>query len=91
VKKIMNEPNLEGWQDYWAIAVRRRWWLMRRFFSSELPAFGLAFSWPGRSREEARVLLGGQTVTSWNTTADGVTGQHASQSEQLMCAPSLNL
>jgi hypothetical protein len=66
---------------------------MRSSFSIGLTGFGFALLWPGRYRSEAqaRVLVGGQTVPTRNSTADGVTGQHASQSEQLMCAPSLNL
>ena len=64
---------------------------MRCPFSIGWTGFGLAQLRPGRYRSEARVLVGGQTVPTWNSTADGVTGQHVSQSEQLMCAPSLNL
>jgi len=86
----MLEPNLECWQDYWAVGVRRSW-LMRRFFSSGLTGFDLSLLWPGRYDSEARVLVRRQTVPTWNSTADGVTGQHASQSEHLMCAPALNL
>jgi hypothetical protein len=86
----MLEPNLECWQDYWAVAVRRSW-LMRRFFLSGLTGFDPALLRPGRYRSEWRVLVGGQSVPTWNSTADGVTGQHGAQSEQLMCAPSLNL
>jgi len=64
---------------------------MRRSFSIGWTGFGFAQLRPGSYRSEARVLVGGKTVPTRNSTADGVTGQHASQSEQLMCAPSLNL
>ena len=64
-----------------------------RSFSIGWTGIGFALLWPARYRSEAkaRVLVGEQTVPTRNSTADGVTGQHASQSEQLMCAPSLSL
>jgi hypothetical protein len=66
---------------------------LRRSFSIDWTGFGFALLWPGRYRSEAqaRALVGGQSVPIRNSTADGVTGLHASQSQQLMCAPSLNL
>ena len=64
---------------------------MRRSFSIGWTGFGFVQLWPGSYRSEARVLVGGKTVPTRNSTADGVTGQHASHSEQLMCAPPPNL
>ena len=64
---------------------------MRLSFSIGWTGFGFAQLRLGRYRSEDRVLTGEKTVPTRNSMADGVTGQHASQSEQLMCAPSLNL
>jgi hypothetical protein len=91
MKKGMFEPNpgyLVGLLDDRCAATL---YAMRRSSSIGRTGFGFALLWPGRHRSEARVLVGEQTVPTRNSTADGVTGQHASQSEQLMCAPSLNL
>ena len=40
------EGNPVRWQDYWAMMVRRRWWLMGPLFLCGFVAFGVAHIWP---------------------------------------------
>jgi polysaccharide biosynthesis transport protein len=50
------------WQDYWAMAVRRRWWVMAPLFFCGFVAFGVAHFWPEKYRSEALILVEQQKV-----------------------------
>jgi polysaccharide biosynthesis transport protein len=56
------ETNPVRWQDYWAMAVRRRWWLMAPLFFCGFVAFGAAHFWPEKYRSEALILVEQQKV-----------------------------
>jgi protein tyrosine kinase modulator len=56
------EPNPVRWQDYWAMAVRRRWCLMGPLFVCGFVAFGVAHFWPEQYRSEALILVEQQKV-----------------------------
>jgi polysaccharide biosynthesis transport protein len=61
------------WQDYWAMAIRRRWWLMAPLFISGFVAFGLAHFWPVKYRSEALILVEQQKVPELYVTPNVVT------------------
>jgi polysaccharide biosynthesis transport protein len=67
------EPNPIRWQDYWAKAVRRRWWLMGPLFVCGFVAFGLAHYWPEQYRSEALILVEQQKVPEHYVTPNVVT------------------
>jgi succinoglycan biosynthesis transport protein ExoP len=50
------------WQDYWAVAVRRRWFFLGTLFAVALVATLAAAFWPVRYRSEALVLVEQQNV-----------------------------
>src|SRR5467141_1070844 len=66
------EPNLVRWQDYWAMAVRRRWWLMAPLFFCGFVAFGVARFWPEQYRSEALILVEQQKVPELYVTPNVV-------------------
>jgi protein tyrosine kinase modulator len=67
------EPNPVRWQDYWAMAVRRRWWLMGPLFLCGFLAFGVAHFWPEQYRSEALILVEQQKVPELYVTPNVVT------------------
>jgi len=68
------EANPVRWQDYWAMAVRRRWWLMAPLFFCGFVAFGVAHFWPEKYRSEALILVEQQKVPELYVTPNVVTG-----------------
>ncbi len=67
------EPNPVRWQDYWAMAVRRRWWLMGPLFICGFVAFAVARVWPEQYRSEALILVEQQKVPELYVTPNVVT------------------
>jgi succinoglycan biosynthesis transport protein ExoP len=67
------EPKPVRWQDYWAMAVRRRWWLMGPLFVCGFVAFGVARFWPEQYRSEALILVEQQKVPELYVTPNVVT------------------
>ncbi|HEX2712725.1 MAG TPA: Wzz/FepE/Etk N-terminal domain-containing protein, partial [Candidatus Acidoferrales bacterium] len=67
------EPNPVRWQDYWAVVVRRRWWLMGPLFFCGFVAFAVAHLWPERYRSEALILVEQQKVPEFYVTPNVVT------------------
>jgi polysaccharide biosynthesis transport protein len=67
------EQNPVRWQDYWAMAVRRRWWLMAPLFFCGFAAFGVAHFWPAKYRSEALILVEQQKVPELYVTPNVVT------------------
>jgi succinoglycan biosynthesis transport protein ExoP len=61
------------WQDYWAMAVRRRWWVMAPLFIFGFAAFGVAHFWPEKYRSEALILVEQQKVPELYVTPNVVT------------------
>jgi succinoglycan biosynthesis transport protein ExoP len=61
------------WQDYWAMVVRRRWWLMAPLFVFGFVAFGAAHFWPEKYRSEALILVEQQKVPELYVTPNVVT------------------
>ena len=67
------EQNPVRWQDYWAIAVKRRWWLIAPVFFCGFAAFGVAHFWPAKYRSEALILVEQQKVPELYVTPNVVT------------------
>src|SRR5467141_3433619 len=67
------EPNPVRWQDYWAMAVRRRWWLMGPLLVCGFIAFGVGHFWPEQYRSEALILVEQQKVPELYVTPNVVT------------------
>src|SRR5579863_3209092 len=61
------------WQDYWAMVVRRRWWVMAPLFFFGFVAFGVAHFWPEKYRSEALILVEQQKVPELYVTPNVVT------------------
>jgi polysaccharide chain length determinant protein (PEP-CTERM system associated) len=61
------------WQDYWAMAVRRRWWSMGPLFLGGFVACGVARFWPVQYRSEALILVEQQKVPELYVTPNVVT------------------
>ncbi|PYU23089.1 MAG: hypothetical protein DMG32_16855 [Acidobacteria bacterium] len=66
------EGNPVRWQDYWAMMVRRRWWLMGPLFLCGFVAFGVAHIWPEQYRSEALILVEQQKVPELYVTPNVV-------------------
>lgn len=60
-------------KDYWAAAVRRRWWLLGPFFLLGWLGFAVAHVWPYLYRSEALVLVDQQKVPEQYVTPNVVT------------------
>jgi len=67
------EPSPVRWQDYWAMVMRRRWWLMAPLFFCGFAAFGVAHFWPAKYRSEALILVEQQKVPELYVTPNVVT------------------
>ena len=75
------------WQDYWALAARRRWWLMGPLFLCGFVAFGAAHFWPEKYRSEALILVEQQKVPELYVTPNVVTdlqGRLQSMTQQIL-------
>jgi succinoglycan biosynthesis transport protein ExoP len=58
----LDDPVFRGWEDYWAIAVRRRWWILLPMFVSWVTIWGVSWFLPSRYESEALVLVEQQQV-----------------------------
>src|SRR5580700_3196544 len=67
------EPNPVRGLDYWAMVLRRRWWLMGPLFVCGFVAFGVAHFWPEKYRSEALILVEQQKVPELYVTPNVVT------------------
>jgi succinoglycan biosynthesis transport protein ExoP len=67
------ESSPMNWQDYWAMAVRRRWWVMAPLFLFGFLAFGAAHFWTEKYRSEALILVEQQKVPELYVTPNVVT------------------
>jgi succinoglycan biosynthesis transport protein ExoP len=58
----LNGPAFLSWEDYWAIAVRRRWWIILSVFMVWGMVWGLSWLLPSTYQSEALILLEQQKV-----------------------------
>jgi succinoglycan biosynthesis transport protein ExoP len=58
----LDEQVFLSWQEYWAIAVRRRWWILLSVFLVWGTVWGLSWLFPSTYQSEAMILLEQQKV-----------------------------
>jgi succinoglycan biosynthesis transport protein ExoP len=51
-----------SWEDYWAIALRRRWWILLPVFLTWVATWGMSWLLPATYRSEALILVEQQKV-----------------------------
>ena len=51
-----------GWEEYWAIAVRRRWWILLPLFFVWLAIWGASWFLPATYQSESLILVEQQKV-----------------------------
>jgi len=59
----LDERALRGWQEYFAIALRRRWWILLPFFVSWLVIWVVSWRWPATYDSEALISAEQQKVS----------------------------
>jgi succinoglycan biosynthesis transport protein ExoP len=60
--KELDDQVFLSWQEYWAIAVRRRWWILLSVFLAWGTVWGLSWLMPSTYQSEAMILLEQQKV-----------------------------
>src|SRR5580700_2192697 len=58
----LNEPVFLGWDEYWAIAVRRRWWILLPLFLVWAAVWGASWFLPVSYTSESMILVEQQKV-----------------------------
>src|SRR5580693_1171564 len=58
----LDAPAFLKWEDYWAIALRRRWWILLSVFLAWGTVWGLSWLLPSTYQSEALILLEQQKV-----------------------------
>jgi len=58
----LDQPVLFSWEEYWAIAVRRRWWILLSVFVAWGVVWGMSWLLPSTYQSEALILLEQQKV-----------------------------
>ncbi len=61
-EELDDQQSMRGMEDYWAIALRRRWWILGPLFFGWLLVFASAWVIPATYTSEAVVLVEGQKV-----------------------------
>src|ERR1700730_2902999 len=58
----LNHQALRGWEDYWAVAQRRRWWILLPAFLTWAAVWGTSWFLTSTYQSEALILLEQQNV-----------------------------
>jgi len=58
----LDDPVFRSWEEYWAIALRRRWWILLSLFLTWAPVWGMSWLLPATYRSEAMILVEQQKV-----------------------------
>src|ERR1700687_3737365 len=61
--KKLNEPVPRGWEEYFAIVLRRRWWIVLPLFVSWLAVWGVSWVLPTTHQSEALISAEQQKVS----------------------------
>jgi len=59
----LNEPVPRGWEEYFAIVLRRRWWIVLPLFVSWLAVWGVSWFLPTTYQSEALISAEQQKVS----------------------------
>ncbi len=83
----LDDPVSRSWEDYWAIALRRRWWILLPLFLVWAAAWGVGRLLPSTYESEALILVEQQKVPDQyvvpNVTAN-LQGRLQSMSQQIL-------
>jgi succinoglycan biosynthesis transport protein ExoP len=58
----IDEPLFRSWEEYWAIALRRRWWILLPLFLAWAAVWGVSWFLPSSYQSEAVILVEQQKV-----------------------------
>ena len=58
----LDEPVFLGWEEYWSIAVRRRWWILLPLFCAWVTIWGVSWFLPATYQSESLILVEQQKV-----------------------------
>src|ERR1700674_5297938 len=58
----LDEPVFRSWDEYWAIAVRRRWWILNPLFLVWAAVWGASWFLPVTYQSESLILVEQQKV-----------------------------
>ena len=58
----LDEPVFLSWEEYWAIAVRRRWWILLPLFLVWAAVWGVSWFLPSTYQSESLILVEQQKV-----------------------------
>jgi polysaccharide biosynthesis transport protein len=58
----LDDPVFRSWEDYWAIALRRRWWILLPLFLAWAAVWGGSWLLPSSYQSEALILVEQQKV-----------------------------
>jgi polysaccharide chain length determinant protein (PEP-CTERM system associated) len=60
--ELLDEPVFRGWDEYWAIALRRRWWILLPLFLTWAAVWGVSWILPSTYQSESLILVEQQKV-----------------------------
>ena len=83
----LDDPVGRGWEDYWAIAVRRRWWILLPLFLVWATVWGVSWLVPSTYQSEALILVEQQKVPDQYVTPNvtsNLQGRLQSMSQQIL-------
>jgi succinoglycan biosynthesis transport protein ExoP len=58
----LDNPVFRSWEDYWAMALRRRWWILLPLFVAWTAVWGVSWLLPSTYQSEALILVEEQKV-----------------------------
>jgi len=58
----LDDPVFRSWEDYWAMALRRRWWILLPLFVAWTAVWGVSWFLPSTYQSEALILVEEQKV-----------------------------
>src|ERR1700692_3638482 len=58
----LDEPVFLSWAEHWAVAVRRRWWILLPFFLGWVAVWGASWLLPAMYQSESLILVEQQKV-----------------------------
>ena len=58
----LDDPEFRSWEEYWVIALRRRWWIFLPLFLTWAAVWGMSWLLPAIYRSEAMILVEQQKV-----------------------------
>jgi succinoglycan biosynthesis transport protein ExoP len=66
--ELLDDPVFRGWDEYWAIALRRRWWILLPLFLTWAAIWGVGWILPSTYQSESLILVEQQKVADQYVT-----------------------